>query len=108
MISQLARIKQLFARGQGWLYILKDIALLSLGMWAFQEVLSNAGIQLGDWFIYLYPILVVGYPVSGIVIGYLDEKYGIWKAENVYGTIEVNPAMKEMYDKINEIYDRLN
>jgi hypothetical protein len=103
-IAKAARIKQLFGRGQGWLYIGKDVAMLFVSLYVVEDILNRIGIVTDDWFLYLYPLIPITYILSCIVIGWIDEQRGIWKAECVYGTLDVNPAMKEMYEKVNDIH----
>lgn len=40
------------------------------------------------------------------LIGWLDERYGIWKEENLYSTVELNPFFKELDRRIRKIEER--
>jgi hypothetical protein len=107
-LYKIARLKQLFGRGQGWLYIGKDMIMLFIGIFVFEEVLKKWGLPIQPWFIYFYPVLPFAYVVACVVVGWIDEQKGIWKEESRYGTIsEINPVGREMYDKLLEIHAEL-
>lgn len=107
-LYKVARIKQLFSRGQGWLYIFKDLAQISIGLWAFKEIISSTlHIEVGSWFIFLYPVIAMSYLGGCIFVGYFDEQKGIWKEESRYSYSQINPIGKEMYEKLNEVHATL-
>ena len=108
-LYKIARVKALFSRGQSWLYIFKDLAQISIGLWALKEVIgSTFNIEIGLWFIYMYPAIAFGYLFGCIGVGYIDEQRGIWKEEARYGiSKDINPIGREMYDKLVEVHAEL-
>lgn len=106
-LYKIARIKNLFSRGQGWLYIGKDMIMLFIGIFVFEEVLKKWGVPIQPWFIYFYPILPFAYVIMCVLVGWFDEQKGIWKEESRYGYSDINPVGKEMYQKLNEIHTEL-
>ena len=107
-LYKIARLKQLFSRGQGWLYIGKDMAMLFIGIWVVEDLLKRWGIPIQPWFVYFYPLVPIGYVVACTLVGYLDEQRGIWKEEARYGyTKEVNPIAKEWDEMIRELHEQI-
>jgi len=41
-------------------------------------------------------------------IGEIDEKRGLWKAENQYAGVKLNPWVKEIQDDLKKIKDKLD
>lgn len=103
-----ARLKTLFARGQGWLYIGKDMIMLFIGIYVVEDLLKRWGFPVQPWFVYFYPLLPIGYVISCVLVGWLDEQKGIWKEEARYGiSKDINPIGREMYDKLIELHEEI-
>jgi len=47
--------------------------------------------------------LAFGYIVICYLIGFLDEKIGFWKIQNIYNSRELNPFIREMAKNIEDI-----
>ncbi len=97
----IVKIKARVGRGQGWLYYIKDIAYVFLTLYFVEDILRKFGLDNPTVFRYLYVILPIMYFISCYVLGYIDEKYGIWKMEAVYGSKDLNPFMEKMDKKID-------
>jgi hypothetical protein len=105
-LYKVARLKQLFARGQGWLYIGKDMIMLFIGIFVFGEVLKKWGVPIQPWFIYLYPVLPFAFVVMCVLVGWFDEQWGIWKEESRYSiNHKINPIGDQMYKWLKELHD---
>lgn len=100
------KIKARIGRGQGWLYYIKDVAYVTITIRIFEDVLKRFGFGDPDFMKYLYFILPIVFFIGCYVVGYLDEKYGIWKMEAVYGSRELNPFMEKLDRKIDQILDK--
>jgi hypothetical protein len=97
------KIRARIGRGQGWLYYIKDVAYVSITLYIFEDVLKRFGIDDPLVFKYLYILLPIAYFAACYVIGFLDEKYGIWKMEAVYGSKDLNPFMERMDAKLDKL-----
>lgn len=94
------------ANGHGWfLYIQNAGASLSL-----VYILKDAAIEYGyisefpaKVFVYLAILFIIG----EYFIGYVNEKWGILKAENAYATEKMNPYFEELMEKVKSIEKRL-
>lgn len=107
-LYKVARLKQLFARGQGWLYIGKDMIMLFIGIWVIEDLLKRWGITIQPWFVYFYPLVPIGYVVACVAVGWVDEQKGIWREESRYAyTKEVNPVGEDMYKLLVEIHKEM-
>ena len=49
----------------------------------------------------------IGILMSAYFIGWLDEKWGFWRAENTYQQKDLTPFFEDMGKKINEIHKKL-
>ncbi len=103
IIASVVRVKARVARGQGWLYYIKDIAYVFIVLYAMEDILRKFGIDDPQAFRYFYIIMPVLYFVACYYIGYLDEVYGIWKAEAVYGSKDLNPFFERLDVKISSV-----
>jgi hypothetical protein len=85
-----------FDRGKSWLN------------WSSPTFLAAVITMFGVYKIDLVYLIPVGFLViAGIVmIGYVDYKRGIWLEEARYHSYTLNPAFKELYDKIDFIYKK--
>jgi hypothetical protein len=99
------KIKARIARGQGWLYYIKDIAYVFLTLYFIEDILRKFGLDNPILFRYLYIIVPIGYFIACYLIGYLDEKHGIWKMEAVYGSKNLNPFMEQIDKKIDKLIE---
>jgi hypothetical protein len=52
-----------------------------------------------QWSVFLLTALVTG--LLAYSLGLVDQKYGIWKIENLYLTREINPYFKKLETTIN-------
>lgn len=41
-----------------------------------------------------------------VIIGYADEHWGFWKAENYYSSYELSPYNKELMDRVKRIEEK--
>ncbi len=103
----LVKIKARIGRGQGWLYYIKDIAYVFLTLYFIEDILRKFGLDNPLLFRYLYILVPIGYFIACYIIGFLDEKYGIWKMEAVYGSKDLNPYNQEMRDEVHKIYEKV-
>ncbi len=93
-------------RGQGWLYYIKDIAYVFITIYFIEDILRRWGINDPEIFRIMYIIFPILYFISCYIIGFLDEKYGIWKLESIWGSRDLNPFMKEIDEKIDLLLSR--
>ena len=76
-----------FQRGKGHLQFIYSSILLAVALKVYSLPL-----------VLIVPFVVIGLFLCWL-IGYLDEKYGFWKAEAVYGTRDLNPWLKKQLTK---------
>jgi len=89
------KIRARFGRGQGWLWYVKDLILLFLGLYVVEDVFERFGFDsvFSSVSKYLYIVVPVGYFVIAYYIGYMDEKKGIWLKEAIYSTKYLYPFL---------------
>ncbi len=102
----IVKVRVRIGRGQGWLYYIKDIAYVFLTLYFIEDILRRFGLDNPMLFRYLYIILPISYFIACYVIGYLDEKYGIWKMESVFGSKDLNPFMAQLDAKIDKLLEQ--
>lgn len=103
----IVKIRYRISRGQSWLYYIKDIAYVGIALYLIEDVLKKFGITDPTLFKYLYIITPIAYFIGCYIIGYFDEKYGIWKKESIYGSKDLNPFMENLNTKIEEIHEKV-
>lgn len=103
------KIRARFGRGQGWLWYVKDLILLFLGLYVVEDVFERFGFDsvFSSVSKYLYIVVPVGYFVIAYYIGYMDEKKGIWLKEAIYSTKYLNPFMKKLDAKVNKLLEEM-
>ena len=95
---RLTTLKMRYSRGSSWLGILLSLGIITANLKLFEPFivgflpawLPMQGVIVGS---------IVGYFVGCYVIGWADERKGIWKNENTYGW-EVSPESMELITTI--------
>lgn len=82
-----------YDRGKSWYSRFNDILqiVILIGVWGISPS-------------YLLPvaiIMIIGFLITGTI----DFKRGTWKEEQRYSVMELNPALKEMKEKIDTLYE---
>jgi len=95
---RLTTLKMRYARGSSWIGIILTLGIITANLKLFEPFIVSL---LPSWFHmqWLYLIAVPGYFVACYLIGWIDERKGIWKNENSYGW-EVSPESMEMIQTI--------
>lgn len=101
----LAKVKQEFTRGSGWIGILISFGVITANIKLFEDALIPL-IPNGIPYQWLYPLAIVGYVFACYLIGLIDEHWGIWKHENDY-TWNVSPYSQAMWDDIKACKEML-
>ena len=99
LIHFAAKIKARQARGGSWVQFFLNIGIITANVALFQDVYAAYGISLSTMLI----VSVVGYLVGTVVIGYFDERYGVWQHENKYNS-NLNPAWVGVQSKVEEMH----
>lgn len=103
----IVKIKYRISRGQGWIYYVKDIVYVFVAIYAIEDILRRFGISdpiLIKWLFITMPPL---YFILCYIIGWFDEKKGIWKLESVYGSKDLNPYMERLNEMVKEIHNEV-
>ena len=94
----LAHMKARQARGGSWIQMFLNMGIITANAALFEDYFLSVGIDL--------PVIIgVGictYVVGTILIGYLDEKYGVWEDENEFNTNR-NPFMRGIRDNVENL-----
>lgn len=89
----LARMKLRQTRGASYFQVVVNLGVITANIRLF---VPDAGIP-------VYLLAAALWVVATVGIGYLDEFYGIWKAELAYGSSAVNPFFTDMARRIERI-----
>lgn len=100
----IVKIKYRVSRGQSWVIYFKDAVYVYIAILALEDLLKRFGIIDPNLIKYLLITMVPMYFVACWLIGYLDEKWGIWKMESVWGSKDLNPFMERLNEMIKEIH----
>lgn len=100
------KVRNRIARGQSWLYYVKDIAYVFILIYFIEDIFKRFNIYDPVLFKFMYVLFPIMYFVGCYVIGFLDEHWGIWKLESVFGSKEVNPFFEEMDEKLDFLISR--
>jgi hypothetical protein len=101
--SFLVEYKQYYMRGTSWISYIFQLGIISANAKLFEDFFK---IWLGLSVTQVIIIGTVGYVSFGVVIGYLDFKYGVWKMENDFGW-EATPKAKKMLESIRKIEEKV-
>jgi hypothetical protein len=98
---RLTTLKMRYARGSSWLGIILSIGIITANLKLFEPFILGF---LPSWIPMQAVILssIPGYFIACYLIGWVDEKKGIWKHENTYGW-EVSPESMELISSIRTI-----
>ena len=102
---RLTTLKMRYARGSSWIGIILTLGIITANLKLFEPFIVS---MLPPWFHmqWLYLIAVPGYFIACYLIGWIDEKKGIWKHENTYGW-EVSPESMELITTIRMMREYL-
>ena len=92
-------------RGEGLISSFKEVVKGFIYLGAGQLLVKQ-------WFGYDVPkeaifLLGIAYPIVSYTLGFLDEKFGFWKFENVRNTKQLNPFFERMESQIDFIAERV-
>lgn len=107
---KIVKVRARINRGLSWLDYIRYIAYLSMSVVGLDIALKNLNIILDpSIFADLYFGLPIIFFLVAYIMGYLDEndRYGFWKLEAIWGNRNVNPVMKNIEQKIEEIHKEL-
>lgn len=98
---RLTTLKMRYARGSSWIGIILTMGIITANLKLFEQFIIGF---LPSWLPMQAVIIgsVPAYFLACYVIGWIDEKKGIWKSENTYGW-EVSPESMELISSIREI-----
>jgi hypothetical protein len=98
---RLTTLKMRYARGSSWIGIILTLGIITANLKLFEQFIVGF---LPAWLPMQAVIVgsVPAYFLACYVIGWLDERKGIWKNENSYGW-EVSPESMELISSIREI-----
>ena len=94
----LAAFKARQSRGGAWVQIILNMGIITANAALFEEYFRVVGISLSMTIV----IGIVGYIGGTIVIGFLDERYGLWRYENEYNST-LNPFQCEIRDAVRKL-----
>jgi len=98
VIKTIARFKARQSRGSAWVSLILNMGIITANIALFKDFFEGFGLTL----IQMILIGVFSYLFGTIVIGYLDEQYGVWKQENEFNT-SLNPFMVNINEKLDEM-----
>jgi hypothetical protein len=101
----IVRTKYRISRGQSWVAFFKDAVYVYIAILALEDLLKRFGIVDPILIKYLLIIMVPLYFLGCYIVGLLDERWGIWKMESVWGSRELNPFMERLNEMIKEIHE---
>jgi hypothetical protein len=90
-------VKAWQTRGSGWIQFVVNTGIITANVALFYDYLLEWGINLQLRTV--LAIAVVSYLVVTVVIGYLDERFGVWKHELEY-TSSLNPLLCRIHDGV--------
>jgi hypothetical protein len=91
---RLTTLKMRYARGSSWVGIILTLGIITANLKLFEPFIVTL---LPSW-LPMQAVIVGSVPVyfgACYLIGWIDEKKGIWKSENTYGW-EVSPESMEL------------
>jgi hypothetical protein len=98
---RLTTLKMRYARGSSWIGIFITLGVITANLKLFEDFIIPI---LPSW-LPMQAVIVGSVPVyfgACYLIGWIDERKGIWKSENSYGW-EVTPESMELISSIREI-----
>ena len=98
------KTKYRVGRAQSWVSYFKDGVYVYIAVLAFEDLLRRFGIVDPLLIRYLLIIMVPLYYIVCYGIGFLDEHWGIWKMESVWGSKDLNPFMERLNEMVKEIH----
>lgn len=101
------KTKYRVGRGQSWVIYFKDVIYVYIAVLALEDLLRRFGISDPNLIKYLIIIMVPIYFLGCYIIGWLDEHWGIWKLESVYGSKNLNPFLERLNSDIKEIHNEV-
>jgi hypothetical protein len=103
MIHSLARLKARQTRGGAWVQLFLNIGIITANVKLFESWYTTYGISIQSMLI----ACTFGYVAGTILIGYIDEKYGIWTSENEYNS-QLNPITMGIQNSLSHIKEELD
>jgi hypothetical protein len=91
---RLTTLKMRYARGSSWVGIILTLGIITANLKLFEPFIVTL---LPSW-LPMQAVIIGSVPVyfgACYLIGWIDEKKGIWKSENTYGW-EVSPESMEL------------
>ena len=93
--TRAARAKVRYTRGTAWLQFIINFSIIATAVSVFQSLIP-------PWLPHPYVCALVAYIIGCYIIGWADEKGGIWRHENLYGA-EMSPMLIEQMKKLSRI-----
>ena len=101
MKRKIAQFYVRYGRGEALLNIFVELLKISVYFGALSYVFKDwFGFSIPKWIMWSG---VMGYAVVCYILGYLDEKYGIWKMQNSYLYEELTPYFSRLEEKIDRL-----
>jgi len=100
--QKVARFKARQARGGTWTQSLLNFGIISANVKLFQSLYEPYGVSLAV-------MMVVGailYILITMVMGYIDENWGIWQEENAYNS-NLNPVTRDILGTARDIRNKV-
>jgi len=104
MIRELAIAKVRYVRGSSYFQsVVFGIGIITANIKLFSETITFYGFDP----MYFYCIAPPAYLMLCYYIGYIDERFGLWKCENEYNWKNVNPTSNKLVNDVEEIKNML-
>lgn len=94
----LSRTKVRQSRGGSWVQVIFNMGIITANVALFREQFEKIGLSE----IQAIVILCSCYVVGTIVLGFFDERYGIWQYEKEFD-MSLNPFMRNIRDAIDKL-----
>jgi hypothetical protein len=94
----LAAAKMRYSRGTSWIQFLLNLGIITANIKMFETYINQMGMTVGQ----AIAISLPTYIIFSYLIGYADEKWGVWKEEQNFA-YDITPRMTEFFKESKEI-----
>lgn len=94
----LSRTKVRQSRGGSWIQILFNMGIITANVALFSDQFAKIGLTELQAIAILCPAYIIG----TFMLGFMDERYGIWQYEKEFD-MSLNPFMRNIRDKVEKI-----
>jgi hypothetical protein len=100
--STLVYCKQCYGRSMGYFGYITQFLIITANIKLFESSINTMGLTTIEAVAIAAPIFLFG----NLLIGHIDLKYGIWRAENDFSW-EVTPMAKELCERVKRIEGKI-